>query len=79
MVAWQPGRVAAQHPPLAAGGLPWWQLTSLHFAIRSDGGDPQLITNFEAAVPASYFAELYARDGLHGGHVIMLGPDPESR
>ena len=45
----------------------------------SDGGDPQLITNFEAAAPASYFAELYARDGLHGGHVIMLGPDPESR
>ena len=46
---------------------------------RRDGGDQQLITNFEAAAPASYFAELYARDGLHGGHVIMLGPDPESR
>lgn len=45
----------------------------------SEGGDGQLITNFEAAAPASYFADLYAKDDLHGGHVIMLGSDPESR
>ena len=24
--------------------------------------------------PASWYAELYARDGLKGGHVIKLGP-----
>lgn len=34
-------------------------------------------TNFEAEQPASYFAELYRRDGLTGGHVIMLGPGSE--
>ena len=31
-------------------------------------------TNFETDAPSSYFAELYKRDGLTGGHVIMLGP-----
>lgn len=34
-------------------------------------------TNFEAQQPASYFADLYRRDGLTGGHVIMLGPGSE--
>ncbi|KAJ1422373.1 hypothetical protein B484DRAFT_420966 [Ochromonadaceae sp. CCMP2298] len=29
--------------------------------------------NFAATVPASDFAERYRRDGLFGGHVIMLG------
>src|SRR5436305_7546804 len=33
-----------------------------------------LRTNFVADRPASWFAELYKRDGLKGGHVIMLGP-----
>ncbi len=46
---------------------------------HSAEADQKLITNFEAAAPASYFAELYVRDELYGGHVIMLGPDPESR
>ena len=36
-----------------------------------------LRTNFVAAQPASWFAELYRRDGLTGGHVIMLGPGNE--
>jgi phosphoribosylformimino-5-aminoimidazole carboxamide ribotide isomerase len=30
--------------------------------------------NFVAEQPASYFASLYKKDGLKGGHVIQLGP-----
>lgn len=30
-------------------------------------------TNFEAEKPASWFAELYKKDNLTGGHVIQLG------
>ncbi len=37
-----------------------------------------LRTNFVSDRPASWFAELYKRDGLKGGHVIMLGPGNES-
>jgi phosphoribosylformimino-5-aminoimidazole carboxamide ribotide isomerase len=37
----------------------------------------QLRTNFISDHPASWFAELYKRDGLKGGHVIMLGPGNE--
>jgi phosphoribosylformimino-5-aminoimidazole carboxamide ribotide isomerase len=32
-----------------------------------------LRTNFVSEKPAAWFAELYERDGLRGGHVIMLG------
>ena len=35
-------------------------------------------TNFVSNRPASWFAELYKRDGLTGGHVIMLGAGNES-
>lgn len=31
-------------------------------------------TNFTSEKPARWFAELYKRDGLEGGHVIQLGP-----
>jgi len=34
-------------------------------------------TNFETDAPPRYFAELYKRDNLAGGHVIMLGPGNE--
>lgn len=34
----------------------------------------QLQTNFASNQPAAYFADLYQRDGLQGGHVIQLGP-----
>jgi phosphoribosylformimino-5-aminoimidazole carboxamide ribotide isomerase len=38
------------------------------------GNDPaQLRTNFVSDRPAAWYAELYRRDGLKGGHVIMLG------
>lgn len=42
------------------------------------GGDPAAVrTNFVSERPASWFAELYRRDGLAGGHIIMLGPGNE--
>lgn len=34
-------------------------------------------TNFEAQKPAGWFARLYRRDKLTGGHVIQLGPGNE--
>ena len=40
--------------------------------------DPNAVrTNFVSERPAGWFAELYKRDGLTGGHVIMLGPGNE--
>ncbi len=35
-------------------------------------------TRFESERPASWYAELYRRDRLTGGHVIMLGPGNET-
>jgi len=43
----------------------------------SDGEPGRLATNFTSDHPPSYYAELYKRDGLTGGHVIMLGPGNE--
>ncbi|MCX7725863.1 MAG: phosphoribosylformimino-5-aminoimidazole carboxamide ribotide isomerase [Chitinispirillaceae bacterium] len=40
-----------------------------------DEGEP--VTNFIADQPPSYYAELYRRDNLKGGHVIMLGKGNE--
>jgi phosphoribosylformimino-5-aminoimidazole carboxamide ribotide isomerase len=37
-------------------------------------GDAGLRTNFVSEKFAAWFAELYKRDGLNGGHVVMLGP-----
>lgn len=37
-----------------------------------------LRTNFVSERPAAWFAELYRRDGLQGGHVIQLGPGNEA-
>src|SRR5258708_24151232 len=43
------------------------------------GGDPaQLRTNFVSARSSGWYAELYRRDELKGGHVILLGPDNEA-
>lgn len=39
----------------------------------SDSG-AGLRTNFVSERPAKWFAELYRKDDLRGGHVIMLGP-----
>jgi phosphoribosylformimino-5-aminoimidazole carboxamide ribotide isomerase len=37
-----------------------------------------LRTNFVSEKPARWFAELYRRDGLTGGHVVQLGPGNEA-
>jgi len=37
----------------------------------------ELRTNFVSERSSAYYAELYKRDGLTGGHVIMLGPGNE--
>ena len=44
-------------------------------SLRDDSA-PQ--TNFTSALPPAHYAELYQRDGLDGGHVIMLGPGNET-
>jgi len=41
--------------------------------------DPNTLrTNFVSERPAAWYAELYGRDGLKGGHVIMLGAGNEA-
>ena len=42
-------------------------------------GEAGLRTNFVSEKPAAWFAELYKRDGLVGGHVIQLGSGNETR
>jgi phosphoribosylformimino-5-aminoimidazole carboxamide ribotide isomerase len=42
-------------------------------------GDPaDLRTHHVSPRPSRWYAELYRRDGLRGGHVIMLGPGNEA-
>jgi phosphoribosylformimino-5-aminoimidazole carboxamide ribotide isomerase len=46
------------------------------------GDGPQALrTNFVSDRPAAWYADLYRRDGLRGGHLILLGPgnDAEAR
>ena len=40
----------------------------------SDSNESGLITNFESGLSPAHYAQMYRRDGLSGGHVIMLGP-----
>lgn len=40
----------------------------------NDDDPGSLRTNFIAEHPSSWFAKLYQRDGLTGGHIIKLGP-----
>jgi phosphoribosylformimino-5-aminoimidazole carboxamide ribotide isomerase len=44
--------------------------------LREAGAGLQ--TNFVSEHPAAWFAELYRRDRLRGGHVILLGPGNEA-
>ncbi len=39
----------------------------------------RLQTNFVSEHSAAWFASLYRRDGLRGGHIIMLGPGNEDQ
>jgi phosphoribosylformimino-5-aminoimidazole carboxamide ribotide isomerase len=43
----------------------------------SDEAPGAIDTNFTSTRPASWYAEMYKRDGLAGGHVIKLGPGNE--
>ena len=45
-------------------------------SLSDHAGD--LRTNFVSDRAASWYAALYRRDGLQGGHVIMLGPGNEA-
>ncbi len=40
----------------------------------SDQNNSSLVTNFETDLPPSYYATIYRKNNLFGGHVIMLGP-----
>lgn len=44
-------------------------------SLTDDG--KTLKTNFDSPLPPRHYAEMYYRDGLEGGHVIMLGPGNE--
>ncbi|HKI68108.1 MAG TPA: phosphoribosylformimino-5-aminoimidazole carboxamide ribotide isomerase [Verrucomicrobiae bacterium] len=44
--------------------------------LADEGGKPR--TNFVSDRPAAWFAELYGKDGLKGGHVVMLGQGNEA-
>jgi len=43
----------------------------------SDDTPGSLKTNFTSDLSASHYAQMYRRDNLFGGHVIMLGPGNE--
>ncbi len=47
--------------------------------VGSSLGDDasRLRTNFASELPPAHYAELYRRDNLQGGHIIMLGPGNE--
>ncbi len=49
------------------------QVKQIVGSTLSDGAK-DLTTNFTSEKPSSYYAELYRRDQLTGGHVIKLGP-----
>ena len=44
----------------------------------SDNSPDALRTNFTSEYSAGYYAGMYKRDSLYGGHVIMLGPGNEA-
>ena len=46
-------------------------------ATLSDASPDTLRTNFISDYSPAYYASLYRRDNLYGGHVIMLGPGNE--
>lgn len=50
------------------------QVKQIVGSTLNDQRPEQLQTNFTATYPASWFAELYRRDNLTGGHIIKLGP-----
>lgn len=53
------------------------QVKQIIGSTLSDIFPTELKINFATSRSASYYAEMYQRDGLSGGHVIMLGPGNE--
>ena len=53
--------------------------THTHTHTHGSSGTAELRTNFVSDKPSSWYSELYKRDGLTGGHVIMLGADDASK
>lgn len=53
------------------------QVKQIVGSTLSDTNAATLETNFSSSHPSSYYAEMYKRDGLTGGHIIMLGPGNE--
>lgn len=41
-------------------------------SLRDEGS--QAVENFATDVDASFYAECYKRDGIRGGHIILLNP-----
>ena len=46
--------------------------------LSANNDNADLKTNFTSDHPSAYFAELYKKHNLRGGHVIMLGPGNET-
>lgn len=42
-------------------------------SLRDEGN--RAAANFSSELGAEYYADLYRRDGLKGGHVILLNPE----
>jgi hypothetical protein len=74
----RPSLIPARTMQLDAGPgfLTCWQFL---YHCRSDQAAADLKINFVSDKPSSWYAELYQRDQLTGGHVIMLGADDASR
>lgn len=46
--------------------------------LKDAGATSEAAENFVSDKPSSHYAELYRRDRLTGGHIIMLGQDADS-
>jgi len=64
-------------PPLPSASPPSADAPAA--GTSDEHGDDEPRTNFVSSEPSSHYAALYRRDGLAGGHVIMLGADDASR
>ncbi len=53
------------------------QVKQIVGSTLSEDNSEGLSTNFVSDRPSSFYAEMYKRDGLTGGHVIKLGPGCE--
>lgn len=69
-------------PAQLHGALQWLPVPFIKVSVPTPGacsGEAALQTNFVSDKPSSWYSHLYQRDGLTGGHVIMLGADDASK